>query len=59
MSTSVEPRGWAKAALHANGWIVYLFFYAPIVLLVIYSFSDSRNVRSGGRNLTAVGYYGK
>ena len=36
MSTSVEPRGWAKAALHANGWIVYLFLYAPIVLLVIY-----------------------
>ena len=48
MSTSVEPRGWAKAALHANGWIVYLFFYAPIVLLVIYSFSDSRNVGTGG-----------
>ncbi len=48
MSTSVEPRGWAKAALHANGWIVYLFFYAPIVLLVIYSFSDSRNVGTWG-----------
>ena len=27
MSTSVEPRGWAKAALHVNGWFVYMFFY--------------------------------
>tara|TARA_B100000029_G_scaffold191971_1_gene189989 strand:- start:6743 stop:7573 length:831 start_codon:yes stop_codon:yes gene_type:complete len=48
MSTSVEPRGWAKAALHANGWFVYMFFYAPIVLLVIYSFSNSRNVGTWG-----------
>ena len=48
MSTSVEPRGWAKAALHVNGWFVYMFFYAPIVLLVIYSFSNSRNVGTWG-----------
>ena len=44
MSSAVEPRGWAKLALHLNGWFVYLFFYAPIALLVLFSFSDNRNV---------------
>lgn len=44
MSTAVEPRGWAKVALHINGWLVYIFFYAPIALLVLFSFSDNRNV---------------
>ena len=44
MSTAVEPRGWAKAALHVYGWLVYIFFYAPIALLVLFSFSDNRNV---------------
>jgi len=48
MSSAVEPRGWAKAALHVNGWFVYLFFYAPIVLLVLFSFSESRNVGKWG-----------
>lgn len=43
-SSAVEPRGWSKGLLWANGWIVYVFFYAPILLLVIFSFSDSRNV---------------
>lgn len=47
-SSAVEPRGWAKVALHINGWLVYLFFYAPIVLLVVYSFSASRNVGTWG-----------
>ena len=46
--SAVEPRGVTKALLHANGWIVYFFFYAPIVLLVIFSFSDSRNVGTWG-----------
>jgi spermidine/putrescine transport system permease protein len=27
-----------------NAWLVYVFFYAPIVLLVLFSFSDNRNV---------------
>ncbi|MCP3935899.1 MAG: ABC transporter permease [Actinomycetia bacterium] len=43
-STAVEPRGWFKALLHVNGWLVYIFFYAPIILLVVFSFSASRNV---------------
>ncbi|NNE73645.1 MAG: ABC transporter permease [Acidimicrobiales bacterium] len=47
MSTSAgitEPRGWFRRVLQANAWLVYAFFYLPIVLLVIYSFSDNRNV---------------
>ncbi|MEM9748202.1 MAG: ABC transporter permease [Actinomycetota bacterium] len=39
-----EPRGATKWFLRANGWLVYAFFYLPIVVLVIYSFSDARNV---------------
>ena len=27
-----------------NAWLVYLFFYAPIILLVVFSFSANRNV---------------
>ncbi len=48
MSTAVEPRGAMKGLLHLNGWLVYVFFYAPIVLLVIFSFSASRNVGTWG-----------
>lgn len=48
MSSAVTPRGWTKFGLHLNGWLVYLFFYAPIVLLVIFSFSASRNVGTWG-----------
>ncbi|MEM9518878.1 MAG: ABC transporter permease [Actinomycetota bacterium] len=46
--SAVESRGWTKFFLNANGWLVYAFFYAPIVLLVIFSFSDSRNVGTWG-----------
>lgn len=48
MSTAVEPRGRTKFLLSLNGWLVYVFFYAPIVLLVVYSFSASRNVGTWG-----------
>lgn len=39
-----EPRGLTKRLLQANTWLIYLFFYAPIVMLVVFSFSDNRNV---------------
>jgi len=39
-----QPRGATKRLLQFNSWFVYLFFYAPIILLVIFSFSDSPNV---------------
>ena len=44
MTGIASPRGSTKRALVAHSWFVYLFFYAPIILLVVYSFSSSRNV---------------
>jgi spermidine/putrescine transport system permease protein len=41
-----------RTALGANAWLVYAFFYAPIALLVVFSFSADRNVgRWGGFTL--------
>ncbi len=40
----MEPRGLTRRVLGAHSWLVYIFFYAPIVVLVVYSFSASRNV---------------
>ncbi|MDE0653139.1 MAG: ABC transporter permease [bacterium] len=41
-----------RAALGVNAWFVYAFFYAPIALLVVFSFSADRNVgRWGGFTL--------
>ncbi|MEM8924030.1 MAG: ABC transporter permease [Actinomycetota bacterium] len=43
---------WGRWALAGNAWLVYAFFYAPIVLLVVFSFSGDRNVgRWGGFSL--------
>ncbi len=51
-STQKELRGASKWALSANAVLVYLFFYAPIALLVLYSFSDDELVgRWGGFTL--------
>ncbi len=47
MSTSAgitEPRGTTRRTLRLTSWLVFAFFYAPILVLVIFSFSDSRNV---------------
>jgi len=47
-----EPRGGTRWALSLNAAIVYLFFYAPIALLVLFSFSDDQLVgRWGGFTL--------
>ncbi len=52
-SGAIKPRGAARAALTGSAWLVYTFFYAPIVLLVVFSFSDDRNVgRWGGFTLS-------
>ncbi|HVM20518.1 MAG TPA: ABC transporter permease [Egibacteraceae bacterium] len=40
----VRPTGNARRALSANAWLVFAFFYAPIILLVIFSFNDNRFV---------------
>ena len=46
--SSARPRGTTKALLSANAVLVYIFFYAPIILLLIFSFSDNRNVGTWG-----------
>lgn len=52
MSTTSEPSGISKGLLTANAWLVYAFFYAPILLLILFSFSDDRLVgRWGGFTL--------
>lgn len=52
-----EPRGGTKWLLKMNSWLVYAFFYAPILLLVIFSFSANRNVGVWGGFTTA--WYGE
>ncbi len=42
--TITQPAGWTGRLLRANSWLIYFFFYAPIAVLVVFSFSDSRNV---------------
>lgn len=52
MSSTVQPRGSTKIALTAHSWLVYLFFFAPIFVLIVFSFSGDRNVgRWGGFTL--------
>ena len=46
--SSARPRGMTKVLLSANAVAVYIFFYAPIILLLIFSFSDNRNVGTWG-----------
>lgn len=48
MSGLPRTRGRARRAFQANAFLVFLFFYAPIVLLVIFSFSASRTVGAWG-----------
>lgn len=39
---------WVDRLLTANGWLVFLFLYAPIVVLVGFSFSGSQNLGAWG-----------
>jgi spermidine/putrescine transport system permease protein len=40
----MRPTGLSERLLHANLWLVYLFFYAPILVLVIFSFNSGKFV---------------
>lgn len=52
MSSNHQLRGKTSGILSINAALVYLFFYAPIALLVLYSFSDDELVgRWGGFTL--------
>ena len=44
LKSAAHPRGAARVALTANAWLVFIFLYAPIVLLTVLSFNDSRLV---------------
>jgi len=37
-------RPWVDKVLTVNGWLIFAFLYLPILILVIYSFSDSKVV---------------
>lgn len=43
MSSSAHPRGSARWLLAGNSGLVLVFLYAPIVLLVVFSFSGARD----------------
>jgi spermidine/putrescine transport system permease protein len=36
------PFSWQRTLLTAHSWAVYLFLYAPIAILVVYSFNEGR-----------------
>ena len=44
MNEGTAPKGPVERLLGLNAWVVYLFFYAPIVLLMVFSFNDNDNV---------------
>jgi spermidine/putrescine transport system permease protein len=44
VQSAIRRRGALERVLGAHSWIVYAFFYAPIVVLVIFSFNDGRQV---------------
>jgi len=44
MSIGIRPKGPAERLLAVNAWVVFAFLYAPIVVLVGFSFNDNSNV---------------
>lgn len=44
VAAGLRPKSPVERLLAANSWIVYVFFYAPIVLLIALSFNDNENV---------------
>lgn len=48
MSSAGTPRGLGRLGLTLNAWLVFAFFYAPILLLVVFSFSGDRIVGQWG-----------
>jgi spermidine/putrescine transport system permease protein len=55
--SSSAPAGAARWWLTAHAGLVYLFFYAPIAVLVLYSFNDSRII--GGWDGFTFRWYGE
>ena len=45
MNEGTAPRTLVDRLLATNAWLVYAFFYAPIVLLIVFSFNDNDRVQ--------------
>lgn len=44
MSAGLRPRSPVDRLLGAHSWLLYAFLYAPILVLIVYSFNDNRTV---------------
>ena len=44
MNEGTRPKGLVDRLLAVNAWVLYIFFYAPILLLIVFSFNDNENV---------------
>ena len=44
MSEARTTKGPIQRLLAVNAWLVYMFFYAPILLLIVFSFNNNENV---------------
>ena len=44
MNEGTTPKGLVDRLLVANTWLVFAFFYAPILVLIFFSFNDNNNV---------------
>jgi len=44
VQSAIRRRGPLERTLAAHSWLVYLFFYAPIIVLVVFSFNEGRQV---------------
>jgi spermidine/putrescine transport system permease protein len=44
VQSAIRPRSALERVLAAHSWIVYVFFYAPILVLVFFSFNSGRQV---------------
>jgi spermidine/putrescine transport system permease protein len=44
VNEGTAPKGLADRLLGVNAWLVYLFLYAPIALLIVFSFNENDNV---------------
>ena len=57
MNEGTAPRPLVDRLLAAHGWLVYLFFYAPIIVLTVFSFND--NSRVGVWTRPSLRWYGE
>jgi spermidine/putrescine transport system permease protein len=44
VQSAIRPRSALERVLAAHSWVVYFFFYAPILVLVFFSFNSGRQV---------------